>query len=40
MNQEKVNDSEIVVTKDCLINGKYLVFRKGKKNYFIVKVNE
>ncbi len=40
MNQEKVNDSEIVVTKDCLITGKYLVFRKGKKNYFIVKVNE
>ncbi len=38
MNQEKVNDSEIVVTKEYLINGKYLVFRKGKKNYFIVKV--
>jgi tyrosyl-tRNA synthetase len=38
MNQQKVTDSEIVVTKENLIKGKYLVFRRGKKNYFIVKV--
>lgn len=36
INKEKVNDSFSVSEKD-LIDGKFLLLQKGKKNYFIVK---
>jgi len=38
MNQEKINDSETIINANNLINKKYLIFRKGKKNYFKLKV--
>jgi tyrosyl-tRNA synthetase len=36
INKEKVNDSFEVTEKD-LIDGKFILLQKGKKNYFIVK---
>jgi tyrosyl-tRNA synthetase len=38
INKNKVNDS-CTVNNDMLLNGKYILVQKGKKNYFIVKVN-
>ena len=36
INKEKVTDPYIVVTADMLLNGKYLLVQKGKKNYYLV----
>ncbi len=36
INKEKINDTFLVAEKD-LIDGKFLLLQKGKKNYFIVK---
>ena len=38
INKNKVNDN-CIVNNDMLLNGKYILVQKGKKNYFIVKVN-
>ncbi|RPH34262.1 MAG: tyrosine--tRNA ligase [Bacteroidales bacterium] len=38
INKEKVNDSEMLIHADQLINGKYLLVQKGKKNYNIIRV--
>lgn len=38
INKNKVNDS-CMVGGDMLLNDKYILVQKGKKNYFIVKVN-
>ena len=37
VNKNKVND-QFVADAGCLINGKYILLQKGKKNYHIVKV--
>lgn len=39
LNKNKVGD-DFKVTADCLLNGRYVLVQKGKKNYFIVKVNQ
>ena len=39
LNKEKLTDFQCAVTADDLINGKYLLVQKGKKNYFLVKVD-
>ncbi|MBS2213494.1 tyrosine--tRNA ligase [Carboxylicivirga mesophila] len=36
MNKEKVTDAEMTVKTDALLNDKYLLVQKGKKNYFLV----
>ncbi|MBL1408143.1 tyrosine--tRNA ligase [Sphingobacterium faecale] len=36
LNKEKLSAIEQVITVDHLINGKYLVVQKGKKNYFLI----
>ncbi len=36
LNKEKINNVELIVKEDALINGKYLVPQKGKKNYFLL----
>ena len=36
LNKEKINSAEEVVNASRLINGKYLVAQKGKKNYFLI----
>jgi len=37
INKEKVTDSEMLVNASHLINGKYLLVQKGKKNYSIIR---
>jgi len=37
LNKEKIEDSEVIIDSSQLINGKYLLVQKGKKNYFIIK---
>ena len=36
VNKEKVNEEHSVGTKD-LVNGRYILLQRGKKNYFLVK---
>jgi len=36
MNKEKLTDIEAPITADALIDGKYIIFQKGKKNYYLV----
>jgi tyrosyl-tRNA synthetase len=36
INKAKVGDDKILTTED-LINGKYVLLQRGKKNYFLVK---
>ena len=36
MNKEKLTDPNAPITTDALIDGKYIIFQKGKKNYFLV----
>ena len=38
INKEKINDAELLVTTEHLINNRYLLIQKGKKNYFIIRV--
>lgn len=37
LNKEKVKE-DLTVTKEHLLNNKYLLLQKGKKNYFVVKL--
>ncbi len=36
LNKEKVTSDDLVVTTDDLLNEKYLLIQKGKKNYFLI----
>ena len=38
VNKQKVNESKMI-TKDDLINDQFVLIQRGKKNYFILKVN-
>lgn len=38
MNKEKLTDPQTPITTAALLNDKYLLFQKGKKNYYIVVV--
>jgi tyrosyl-tRNA synthetase len=37
INKEKVGSIEHIVNTTALLNGKYILFQKGKKNYYLVK---
>jgi len=37
LNKEKINIEKLVTEKD-LINNRYLLLQKGKKNYIIIKI--
>lgn len=37
INKEKVNDVEMKIDTKFLLNGKYLLVQKGKKNYYIIR---
>ena len=39
LNKEKVEDSEMRIDPSMLINSKYLLVQKGKKNYFLIKID-
>ncbi|MBQ8099010.1 MAG: tyrosine--tRNA ligase [Bacteroidaceae bacterium] len=36
INKEKVTDAELLLTADDLLDGKYLLVQRGKKNYFLI----
>ncbi len=36
LNKEKISAQDMVVNADFLLNDKYLLFQKGKKNFFVV----
>lgn len=38
VNKEKVQDERYNVSGDDLINGKYMIVQRGRKNYFLIKV--
>jgi len=38
INKIKVDATDFIVKKDVLLNDKYLLIQKGKKNYYLVKV--
>jgi tyrosyl-tRNA synthetase len=38
INKEKISDPNAAVSQH-LLQGKYLLVQKGKKNYYIIKVN-
>jgi tyrosyl-tRNA synthetase len=39
LNKEKIDNPDIIVNKESLLNNKYLLVQKGKKNYFLIRVN-
>jgi len=39
LNKEKVVSAEMMVDRSMLLQGKYLLVQKGKKNYFIIKAS-
>ena len=38
INKEKVDNPDTTIGQDSLLNNKYLLVQKGKKNYFLIKV--
>ena len=40
VNKEKVADPYTPASEDLLLNGKYILVQKGKKNYFLLKVTD
>jgi tyrosyl-tRNA synthetase len=38
INKEKIDNPEKVIGADLLLNGKYLLIQKGKKNYSLIRV--
>ena len=40
INKQKLNDPEQRIIRDDFINNKYLLVQKGKKNYYLIRVEE
>lgn len=40
LNKEKVADPNMVVSEDMLLNGRYLLVQRGKKNYHLLVIND
>lgn len=40
LNKEKVDNPEAVINASHLLNGKYLLIQKGKKNYYLIRVTD
>jgi tyrosyl-tRNA synthetase len=39
INKEKIDNPDAQVTTESLLNNKYLLLQKGKKNYYLVRVS-
>ena len=37
LNKVKVDDPDMIIKQDLLLNNKYLLVQKGKKNYFLIR---
>ncbi|MDE6123585.1 MAG: tyrosine--tRNA ligase, partial [Duncaniella dubosii] len=40
INKQKVTDPDAVITAESLLNDKYILVQRGKKNYFLLRVAE
>jgi tyrosyl-tRNA synthetase len=38
INKEKINNPELIIYSGSLLNSKYLLIQKGKKNYFLIRI--
>jgi tyrosyl-tRNA synthetase len=38
LNKDKIENPELIINNSHLLNNKYLLFQKGKKNYFVISV--
>jgi tyrosyl-tRNA synthetase len=38
LNKEKIENPDMVISPDALLNNKYLLVQKGKKNYYLLRV--
>ena len=38
VNKEKLTAFDKIITTDDLLNGKYLLVQRGKKNYYLINV--
>ena len=38
INKEKITDPNAVVSEEVLLNGKYILVQRGKKNYYLLIV--
>lgn len=38
INKEKISDTALQLSEEHMLDGKYILIQKGKKNYFILKV--
>ena len=38
INKEKIEDPDMLIKSESLLNNKYLLVQKGKKNYYLLKV--
>ena len=39
LNKVKIDNPEIIVNNESLLNKKYLLLQKGKKNYYLIRVS-
>ena len=39
INKEKIDDAEMLIDNELLLNDKYLLVQKGKKNYYLIRVS-
>jgi len=39
LNKMKIDNPEMLIGEELLLNNKYLLVQKGKKNYFLIRVN-
>ena len=37
LNKEKIDDPDILIGKGQLLNDKYLLVQKGRKNYYLIR---
>jgi tyrosyl-tRNA synthetase len=40
LNKIKIEDAGMIINKEFLLNNKYLLIQKGKKNYFLIRVDK
>lgn len=38
VNKDKISDADVLVDESFLLNNKYILVQKGKKNYFVIRV--
>jgi tyrosyl-tRNA synthetase len=39
LNKVKIDNPDIIIGREYLLNNKYLLVQKGKKNYYLIRVN-